>query len=367
MKNRLIRIHPGVNIINAPFSKEGENLVVNNSITNVFFHMGLLQNDIFLGILHNCLNEIEENDLIIEVSKKFNVDSEEVKCTIVDLIENQILIDSKGNERLIDGEKKWVSKGWSQPFLYHLHTNNIEKYDYMKDPEGEKDRLEMVEKVNGSKIPSIYKKYNRVSIIRLHKPEDYKLSLRKIFVDRVGLDKKKGTISFQEFSRLVYFSFGQTGVKKDKVTGLHISKTSPSGGARHPSETYVFIHDVEDIPSGIYHYDVETHSLSLLSKGDYKMFVQEKIVAHKNRPTFDFKVCFVHSLIFERSMHRYRESRSFRAVNHDLGHLMQTTALLASALNRNSYRGYSLVEKEVESKIGIDGINESAMTYSLIG
>lgn len=369
MDERLLKVHPGISFINAPFKKGKEYFVVNNTITGNYFDNILLQDDVLLEILNYSFKSIKENDLIAKIKNYFPLQSEEIKSIIEQLINNNILLDCNLNKKYVSGMDKWISKGWKHSLLYHLHSNNIKKDNYLKDPKGEEDRLEMIEKVKESKVPDIYKTYNNSPKIKLHKPSlrEYHLSIRGIFEDKVGLDKKRKSISFLDFSHLVYFSIGQTSIKRDLVTGNHISKTSPSGGARHPNENYIFVHDVENIKPGLYHYDVKTHSLSLLCQGDYKDFVQNNIIIHKGRPSFTFKVCFIHTLIFERSMHRYRESRSFRAVNHDLGHVMQTIALLASSLDRNSYRGYSLKNSEVENMLGIDGITESAITYSLVG
>ena len=66
-------------------------------------------------------------------------------------------------------------------------------------------------------------------------------------------------------------------------------------------------------------------------------------------------------------MHRYRDSRSYRVMHYDIGHLLQTTAYLSNAISAQYYGGYSLHDSAVEELIGIDGIFESAMAFAAVG
>jgi SagB-type dehydrogenase family enzyme len=124
---------------------------------------------------------------------------------------------------------------------------------------------------------------------------------------------------------------------------------------------------VEGLDEGLYHYDIRRNGLVTLALGDHGKFVRDHILTHPDRPGFASRVVFVLSSVFERSMYRYRESRSYRVVHYDLGHLLQTTALLASAVGRPSFRGYSFHDRHVDGLLGIDGIHEASMAFAAIG
>jgi len=79
------------------------------------------------------------------------------------------------------------------------------------------------------------------------------------------------------------------------------------------------------------------------------------------------KVVFIYTTIFERSMFRYRESRSYRVMHYDLGHVLQNTSYLARCLNQNCYRGYSLNECAAEKILKLDFLSESAMAVAALG
>jgi hypothetical protein len=51
----------------------------------------------------------------------------------------------------------------------------------------------------------------------------------------------------------------------------------------------------------------------------------------------------------------------------DLGHVMQSSALIASAIGRNSYRQYSADDSRLDRFLRIDGIEESFMGFCAIG
>jgi hypothetical protein len=86
-----------------------------------------------------------------------------------------------------------------------------------------------------------------------------------------------------------------------------------------------------------------------------------------DRPSFNPSIVFLYSSIFERSMYRYRDSRSYRVINFDIGHLMQTVSYLAKSIGAHAYGGYSHKDALVDKFLGIDGVIESSMAYTALG
>ncbi|GAB6006971.1 hypothetical protein JCM12214_28710 [Geobacillus vulcani] len=362
-----LKVPAGLAVINSPLN----GVILTNSFANKYFDTNILEEDIFIDILSKCASWTEYNDLIEHLVNSFNITSEDAEKMINNLVEKCLLVtnDDKRYLKIDLNKDTWEKYNWDDPLKFHIHTNNLKRTDYWDDPQGLEDIERMKQKVKESPPPSNYKEYSDKRIIKLSdkKTLNNKLNLNELFFDDVGEDKKNTYITLEELGIFMYYAFGQIGIKTDPVTGVHIAKTSPSGGARHPAEVYLFVKDIVGLPSGIYHYNVREHALVELEIGEQEQFINEHIICHKNRPGFNYKVAFVHTLIFERSMHRYREPRSYRVVNIDLGHLMQTTALIASYLGWNSYRGYSMHDSIVDSKLGIDGIWESSCSYTLIG
>lgn len=362
-----LKVPVGLSINFSPLS--GGTLV--NSFTNKYLDINILENELLIGILSKCGSWIDYHMVIHYLTNSFKLTNENADMVIKELLNHTILV-SDNNQRYMkidNNQQVWNDFNWGDPLKFHIHTNNLKKTDYWNDPTGLDDIRRMKEKVKESPPPSNFKELTDKPILKLSKKQKIisELNLDELFFDDVGEDKQNLNINLDQLSAYIYYSFGQTATKTDPVTGLHISKTSPSGGARHPAEVYLFVKNIDGLAQGIYHYNVKEHGLTELEIGDQDQFIQEHIICHKNRPGFDYKVAFVHTLIFERSMHRYREPRSYRAVTHDLGHLMQTAALIASYSGWNSYRGYSMHDEIVDEKLKIDGILESSCTFTLIG
>ncbi|MCU4923885.1 SagB/ThcOx family dehydrogenase [Bacillus cereus] len=345
------------------------NLEVYDSISLQRWTEEMLNQETLVSLLSFCNEWREEREVIELISSENKVGENIAKDSLDELLSLGLLITEENQNHNYTGEhgEHWLGKGWKEPFVYHFHTNKIPKDDYSLDPKGLDDKASMKKYLSEENPPDNYKVISGPSIELLKDEKLEHKSLTTIFNDHVGMYRDSGALSFQEFSRLMYLSFGETSKRKLPVTGDHIAKTVPSGGSRHPSEIYTIISDVEGIDMGLYHYDVKNHALTLIKEGDYREFVQEHIITHPERPNFKVNVCFVFSTIFDRSMYRYRESRSYRVMQYDLGHLMQNLAFISSSLDRSSYRGYSLHDSKVDEFLGIDGLMESTMTFALIG
>lgn len=261
----------------------------------------------------------------------------------------------------------WADNNWSEAYSYHLHTNHIPKIMYNVSFGQKTDSALMDAYLEAENSPDNYKHYDN-GIIYLKKP---KLD-KTLTVSNIGKNHCNKTVLLNSslLSWILYYAFGQIGIRYMQETGAHIRKTVPSGGARHPIEVYFFLAcPLGHITPGIYHYNVEHHGLVLIKKLSSEAVLQtirQKILLDENRPGFDIQAAFVYSCVFERSMFRYRESRSYRVMQFDLGHILQNFYNIVGATNCAVYNGYSLNEKDIEKIIGLDPLMESCMAYSVI-
>jgi SagB-type dehydrogenase family enzyme len=212
--------------------------------------------------------------------------------------------------------------------------------------------------------PDNYKIVKGVQI-NLQKPSiNQDVTLKNLFQHR-GMQPLDITL----LSRLLYYAFGQTGNRHMRVTGAHIKKTIPSGGSRHPLEVYLIIRKVPDLSCGIYHYQVKTHSLILcqeLNQATAQKIINDEILLDQNRPGFPYSVALLYSCVFARSMYRYRESRSYRVMHYDLGHLTQNLCFMAQSYGLDLYSGYSCHENALDELIGLDSYMEPIIAYSIL-
>jgi hypothetical protein len=66
-------------------------------------------------------------------------------------------------------------------------------------------------------------------------------------------------------------------------------------------------------------------------------------------------------------MWRYRESRTYRALVNDIGHVIQTLNLVTKANGWKSYVGHGFHDREFEEFVGIDGFEEPVFRFAAVG
>jgi SagB-type dehydrogenase family enzyme len=259
----------------------------------------------------------------------------------------------------------WDEKNWSDALNLHLHHLQLEMRDY-STPDGYiADFARMGQKVAASPKPPLFKSISTTQRTYLPRScsssQEPTTSLLQIEEERVSAELTVDTLS-----GLLMTVFGRTGYKDLAATGQHMTKSSPSGGARHPTEAYVIAVNVPGLQRGAYHYNVECHALDLISAGDFDELIRRNVVVMQGRAKGPLAASIVYTTIFERSMHRYRESKSYRVMHFDIGHLFGTMHLALRELGWGFFSGYALKENKVEQLLGLDGLLESAMAHTTI-
>lgn len=125
----------------------------------------------------------------------------------------------------------------------------------------------------------------------------------------------RGSLDTASLGWVLQHSFGPTGeIETDHVTCIR--RTSPSGGARHPAEVTIELPEgTDEFPPGSYVYDVARHGL--VSASEATPVLSSCSSAH-----------FIVRVRVDRAMWRYRDLRALRPVLLDVGHIVETLALL---------------------------------------
>jgi SagB-type dehydrogenase family enzyme len=129
-------------------------------------------------------------------------------------------------------------------------------------------------------------------------------------------------------------------------------KTSPSGGARHSLEAFVWIRRVDGIDAGLYHYRPDVHALTTLAGRTPPEHVTRWL------PTQDAyegaAMVVVLAPVLARVAWRYRHARALRVVLIEAGHLGQTFCLVAASLGLAPFCTAALADSRVEADLGLD-------------
>jgi len=141
------------------------------------------------------------------------------------------------------------------------------------------------------------------------------------------------------------------------------ARAAPSGGARYPLEIYPVVLSVQDVPTGIYHYNYMRHALDVLQQRES---VRESLLPCALYPesVAGTAVVFFLTAVWERSMSKYAD-RGYRYTLLEAGHIAQNICLIASSLGLGTLCLAGWYEGAVEEFLGVDGLEES-LVYSVL-
>jgi SagB-type dehydrogenase family enzyme len=168
-----------------------------------------------------------------------------------------------------------------------------------------------------------------------------------------------GRLTLAQLSTLLYLTWGVTGTIRWPGLGRVPVKTSPSGGARHSLEVYVFARRVAGLPAGLYHYRGDRHLLERLRRGCRSADLA-RLAARQAWVGRCAALCVMTS-VFPRVMWRYHFSRAYRVVLLEAGHFGQTFALVATWLGLAPFTTAALLDDDLERELGVDGARESVV------
>lgn len=142
-----------------------------------------------------------------------------------------------------------------------------------------------------------------------------------------------------------------------KVLGDNIAsfRPAPSGGARHPFETYLVVNNIRGLENGTYHYLPLTHQLEKLTDAvDENLLVQS---VNGQKFAIAANVVFYFSVVPYRAEWRYG-LKSHKVMLIDLGHLGQNLYLAAEGIDAGACAIASYDQEKADAIFDLDGTDE---------
>jgi SagB-type dehydrogenase family enzyme len=209
--------------------------------------------------------------------------------------------------------------------------------------------------------PEIYKSYPSNKTIQLPSP------FREATINFTEVLKRRKSI--RSFSNkplnkidLAFLLWASTGIQRTDHD--YEFRTAPSAGALYPIETYIATNNVEEIEKGIYHYNIKNHFLEQIKLGDFGDNLAHAALNQNMCATSS--VVFIWTAIFGRSKWKYSQ-RAYRYIYLDAGHIGQNLALAAVSISCGSCHIGAFFDDEINSIVGIDGMEESSICLSVVG
>lgn len=285
-----------------------------------------------------------------EVFCESGVPDELSAALVQELVTCRVFDDTTVTDRSSSGAADaWRQFGWAEAYSYLAATRDY-PFVQMGNPAGfVADNERMQEYSQESAPPCVYQTL----------PAEQSFPLRKL--DSKGsLSSAISSLSGQQIrgregvAVLLDACFGERG----KISFLHqgefLRKAVPSGGARHPTEAFLFSFSGFCFPLGVYHYNVQHHRLDLLRSGDFYKTASEATFDLGKKYAKPPVALLVFTTLFERAMWRYRDARSWRAPLMDVGHTMMAYRVVSNALG---FKHYTYQKFQDDTICGLLGVN----------
>lgn len=203
------------------------------------------------------------------------------------------------------------------------------------------------------------------ALVDLFRAEDLSLGSLPV-MDAVAGRKshRKFTDDSLTLEELSFLLWATQGVREVLESGA-VRRTVPSGGNRHPFETYLVINRVEGLEPGLYRYLPLDQKLCRLGKIDD---AAARVGEGCNGQTFvgEGAVVFVWSVIPYRSEWRYSHL-SYRPVLMDVGHVCQNLYTACEAIGVGTCAIAAFDQTLMDTLIGVDGKDEFTIYLAPVG
>ncbi len=169
-------------------------------------------------------------------------------------------------------------------------------------------------------------------------------------------------LTFEELSYLLWTTQGIRSFVESREASLRVV---PSGGARHPFETYLIVFRVEGLEQGLYRYSALEHKLvhiptMTISPEDVSKGCHDQGFAGKSA------VVFVWSVIPYRTEWRYG-TLSSKMIAQDSGHLCQNLYLAVTSIGAGTCAIGAYDQNAMDKILDFDGETELVVYIAPVG
>ncbi len=196
----------------------------------------------------------------------------------------------------------------------------------------------------------------RQTIIKLPSPQlKGKVSLEETILRRRAVRRyRREPLGLSQLSQILWSAQG--------ITGTREFRAAPSAGATYPLEIFVFVgkqgvidsetkQAPEELQAGIYHYEADSHSLSLHKLADLRPDLARATLDQEF--IIDAPVDIVICALYHRTSYRYGR-RGERYVHIEVGHVGENIHLQAVALGLATVEVGAFHDEEVRKVLGVE-------------
>lgn len=307
---------------------------------------------------------------VSEVINQFNSEYGVGETELLNIIERMIQlgllhVNLDGFESINKMKERWRMKGWSTAFEHQLATYNYPYLDYQEDGVSS-DRGLMRAYYSTEPDHSRFKVSASLNEITCAPINEVLGELSGTLELIESQNIVRAPIDFEQCSAImtgVFAAIGWRGKGSEQVSPT-ARRTSPSGGARHPSEGYILNYSINDFKKGLYHFNVLRNKLVQIS-GLPTDFDLTQVFPALNISEISPQAIVLISTCPSRNMYRYREPRTLRTIYMDIGHLAATTELIANSLGLKVFGHHGFDATAISKMAGIESELEESFVYMI--
>ena len=219
----------------------------------------------------------------------------------------------------------------------------------------------------GVPLPPVEKEIPTGAIlVDLVPPEQFHVGQMSV-KDAIAQRQTRRRYTPESFSleELSYLLWATQGVRETMKEGTITKRMVPSGGSRHPFETYLMINRVESVKPGLYRYLPLEHQLVLIDdrKGLAELLAE---ACRKQMFVAEAAVSFFWTAIPYRTEWRYTVT-SHKVIAIDAGHLCQNLYIAAESIGAGVCALAAHDRKRLDALLGVDGEDEFAIYVAAVG
>jgi SagB-type dehydrogenase family enzyme len=271
-------------------------------------------------------------------------------------------LDEEGRSSATEaGFETWRAWFPAAPF-FHFGTKDVAyriKFDGTRE--------QMRKWIRDHPQPPFFKQYSGARTVKLSSDRCVpKGEFRSVlFNRRTWRMFSRQALSLDDLAFLLNLTWGVREYADDDLLGRLPLKSSPSAGARHPTEAYVAALRVDGLRPGLYHYASNRYVLECLQERRMK----QRVIRYLGGQWWygEAAAVVLMTAVFPRVVWKYKYARAYRSVLLDAGHLCQTFCLAATWLNLAPFCTAALADSIIEKDLGIDGITESVIYAAGVG
>ena len=165
---------------------------------------------------------------------------------------------------------------------------------------------------------------------------------------------------------LSYLLWATQGIREIHPKRIHAFRTVPSGGCRHPFETYLRINHVEGVPAGLWRYSALEHAL--ISVWSERPVGSPSLAEVCFGQQFVDKaaVTFVWTAIPYRTEWRYGRD-SLKDTLLSCGHICQNLYLACESIGAGTSAIVAYDQAQLDPFLGVDGEDEISLYVAPVG